>query len=127
MILSNLRSLSNKVDEVELLLRDRKPDVAVFTETWLDSETPKHAVDIDRYLAFRRDRNCFGGGIVCYISNQYRVSEVDILPTSSCETEFLPLYINNLRLLVICCYHPVWNNVTKHEDTISFIVHIIEK
>lgn len=125
-ILSNLRSISNKVDEVELLLRDHKPDVAVFTETWLDSETPNHAVDIDRYLTFRRDRNCFGGGIVCYISDHYMVSEVDILPTSSCETEFLPLYINNLKLLIICCYHPVWNNVAKHEDAISCIVHVID-
>lgn len=125
-ILSNLRSLSNKFDEVELLLRDHKPDVAVFTETWLDSETPSQAIDIDRYFTFRRDRNCFGGGIVCYISDRYSVCEVDILPTCSCETEFLPLYIKNLRLLVICCYHPVWNNAAKHEDAISFIVQVID-
>jgi hypothetical protein len=127
-ILSNVRSINNKIDEVEVLLRDHKPDIAVFTETWLDDEIPNQAIDIDRYSSLRRDRNSLGGGILCYISKELKVNVVDVPSVTplSCDTEFLPLYIDNLRLLVICCYHPVWNNMSKHNEAISIFVHIID-
>jgi hypothetical protein len=35
-VLSNVRSMTNKMDEVEALFQERRPDVAVFVETWLD-------------------------------------------------------------------------------------------
>jgi len=60
-VLSNVRSINNRVDEVEVLLRNHKPDIAVFTETWLDEETPEHAVDVERYVSFRCDTKQFWG------------------------------------------------------------------
>ena len=52
--------------------------------------------------------------------------DTSLVPISSCDTEFLTLYVKQLRLLVICCYHPIWNNVSKHEEAISTITNIID-
>ena len=47
MMLSNLRSISNKVDEVESRIRDAKPEMAVFTESWLRSDVSYSALPIE--------------------------------------------------------------------------------
>ena len=55
------------------------------------------------------------------------VSDEDVIPSlSPCDSEFLPLYIDNLRLLVICFYPPVWNNISYHYEAISAIIQIID-
>jgi hypothetical protein len=76
-VLSNVCSFSNKVDEGEQLVLNLKPDIAVFVETWLDERTPNSAIDIPGYVSLRRDRNSFGGGILCYFSNKYSVRVLD--------------------------------------------------
>ena len=127
-MLSNVRSIANKMDEVEALVRNKRPDVAVFVESWLDEQTPDTTVSIPGYVAFRHDRNSLGGGIICYVNEQYNVkvvnSPLDLL--SKCDTEMLCIFICELRLLVISIYHPVWNNVSKHDLAISSVIDVID-
>ena len=65
LFMANLRSISGKVDEVGFRLQQHRPKLAVFTETWLDADTPDEAVSFLGYSTVRKDRNCRGGGIVC--------------------------------------------------------------
>ena len=39
-VLSNVCSLTNKVDECEMMLRNLSPDIVVLVEKWLDNLTP---------------------------------------------------------------------------------------
>ena len=115
------------MDECEQLVLNLKPDICVFVESWLDERTPNSAIDIPGYVAIRRDRNSFGGGILCYFCNKYNVRVLDSpVSLDSYDTEMLCIYVNDLRLLVISIYHPVWNNQFKHDGALSCILEIID-
>ena len=129
LLLSNVRSLCNKMDEVEQRLSTSSPDIAVFTETWLDEDIPNNSVTVSGYSIARKDRNKFGGGIIFYVSVNFHF--VIINPTSvpslmSCDSEILPIMFPSLNLLIIGMYHPFWKNNVKHEEAISTVIDVIE-
>ena len=53
---TNARSLTNKMDEISIELKDNDIDIAIVTETWLNSEMPAEAVSIEGYTVIRNDR-----------------------------------------------------------------------
>lgn len=64
LMLSNVRSLGNKLDEVELRVAELRPDLIVLTETWLDDTYDERSISINSYHAVRKDRpSGRGGGI----------------------------------------------------------------
>ena len=91
-MLSNVRSLSNKLDEVEQRLT--RPDVAVLTETWLDEDVPDNSISVSHYCIVRKDRNRYGGGLIFYISNRFLFQIIDdqcVSSLASCGSEILPV------------------------------------
>lgn len=101
-LLTNVRSISNKFDEVTVRITDLKPDLAAFTESWLDEETPNASISIPHYNIQRRDRiRGKGGGILCYISDFYTCVDIDsasVPSLSNVATEFLSFF-HNLTVL----------------------------
>ncbi|KAK0153976.1 hypothetical protein N1851_003943 [Merluccius polli] len=59
-VLANVRSLDNKLDELHLLRSSqqtvRECCVFVFTETWLNNNIPDSAIQLDRLTCYRADR-----------------------------------------------------------------------
>ena len=55
-------------DELKLLIETNKPDIISISETKLDKTVNDCDVDISGYRVIRRDRNCYGGGVLMYIS-----------------------------------------------------------
>ena len=50
-------------------------DVLCFTETHLDSCVSNTNLSLDGFdNIIRKDRNCFGGGVMVYLSNQIRAT-----------------------------------------------------
>ncbi|KAL0149701.1 hypothetical protein M9458_054984, partial [Cirrhinus mrigala] len=78
--LANLRSLSNKTDELLLLSRTNKDfsnsAALCFTETWLNDAIPDSALHLPGYQLFRADRDAEstgksrGGGMCFYINER---------------------------------------------------------
>ena len=64
-LLSNVRSISNKVDDLDLVLQQNGVDFAGITETWLNSNIPDSAIEIPGYNLVRKDRSIQRGGGVC--------------------------------------------------------------
>ena len=62
LLLSNVRSVFSKIDECSELLRKQKPDLCVFTESWLSDGIPNSAISIEEYCVLRRDRSDRNGG-----------------------------------------------------------------
>ena len=52
----NIRSVINKTDSLEMLLRDKPFDVFTVSETWLKPEIPDCEVNISGYSCVRQDR-----------------------------------------------------------------------
>ena len=80
-MLTNARSLINKIDEFEIILRNNDIDIAIITETWFHEQLPEQLVSVEQYTCYRRDRqHARGGGVCCYIKS-------DLPCTQLCEFE----------------------------------------
>ena len=99
LLLSNVRSLFNKIDEIAMLLAQHQPHLAVITETWLDDDTPNAPLLLPNYNVFRQDRKKGkGGGLLCYVYHDFSCEVIDICEISSVksDSEFLCLFIREL-------------------------------
>ena len=76
MFLTNLRSINNKFDDLCCQIFTTNPDIVICTETWLNSNTPIRAVNIQGYDCFRSDRiNDSGRGGVAIWSKSFLKAE----------------------------------------------------
>ena len=120
----------NKFDEVSLSLNEHSPNIAVFTESWLDDNTPDSSISIPPYQIVRKDRNSRGGGIVCYVSAQYLFSVLDIEAIHNnyppCASEILLILFPGEFLLLLCVYHPFWQDNNKNSDCIASLLRLID-
>ena len=130
LMLSNVRSLNNKLDEVSHRISSEKPDICVFTESWLNDDSPDSAISVDNYSVFRQDRqDRKGGGIVCYIRSVFSCCVVDlqaIPPLNACRSELLTLFVKDFSLLLIALYHPFWNDSAAHHEALSCLATAID-
>jgi hypothetical protein len=111
--MSNVRSLRYKTDELAAVLEANNIDVSCITETWLDSNIPTEAVDINEYTCYRHDRSDgrTGGGVACYVSVHWPCSRLHEMETPDFETIWLllrrpvmPRLVSHIVIGVI--YHP---------------------
>lgn len=110
-MLTNIRSLPPKVDELKLTTDIRKPDVIFVTETWLDPSFPDSLVNLPDYFICRNDRdNRRGGGTAIYIKNGINFEHLP--PISVCDFVFENTIINMkiLKIFLFCVYIPPATN-----------------
>lgn len=65
-LLTNPTSITNKFDELCLVVKQRNPDLIALTETWFSITKPAHLYELSDYDLFHKDRDTRGGGVcVC--------------------------------------------------------------
>jgi hypothetical protein len=78
---SNVCHLLNKIDDIDVCLRQFRPNIVCFTETWLNSNIPDSIISFPGYSVVRRDRcSGEGGGVAIYVTDniQYtRLKQID--------------------------------------------------
>lgn len=64
-----MQSLYSKINEIQLMVDDVKPDFLCLSETWLSDRIPDGLVHLPGYSIFRADRLIHkrGGGLACYV------------------------------------------------------------
>ena len=84
----NCRSMINKHEELENVIRETDADLVCLTETWLDSSVPAQSFVPNGYKVIRKDRsNDFkqkygrnkGGGVALLFKEQIKVEKKDYL------------------------------------------------
>ena len=69
----NARSVVNKLDALELYIKEENFDIVGITETWLTQSIASSELNIEGYTLFRNDRNnpnkTRGGGVALYVRN----------------------------------------------------------
>ena len=55
-------------DELNLFIETNKPDIISISETKLDKTVDDYDVGISGYRVIRKDGNCYGGGVLMYVS-----------------------------------------------------------
>ena len=98
-LLSNVRSLENKLDELRLLRGSRRVwrdcCLFIFTESWLHVNIPDEAVQLEGTSLFRADRDAVssgksrGGGLCIYINKDWCSNATLVSKHCSAQVEFL--------------------------------------
>ena len=65
---TNAQSLINKMDVMEVRVREQKPKVISVTETWGKEWIKDGILDLKGYKMYRDDRNIKRGGVLYYTS-----------------------------------------------------------
>ena len=86
----NIRSLRNKVDELESLVAEFKPHLVALTETWLSPIILDSEISLQGYDSFRSDRLARpGGGVILYYHKSLNVTLIESSQNSTGTEEFL--------------------------------------
>ncbi len=67
MAMLNIASLPKHLDEISLILHDKKIDILALNETRLDFSISDELVSVEGYDLIRADRNRNGGGVCMYV------------------------------------------------------------
>ncbi|KAI3371035.1 hypothetical protein L3Q82_023514, partial [Scortum barcoo] len=123
-IMGNVRSLPNKMDELAALTRHqreyRECSLLLFTETWLTALTPDSAAELDGFTLLRADRSKEsgkrkGGGLAVFVNDrwcnpghitvkeQHCCKDIELLAVSM-RPYYLPREFTHMPLW--CCSHP---------------------
>ena len=70
MLLSNVRSVNNKIDEIAVIANENKVDLIALTETWTDENTSPDFLSINGFVLFSKSRTeRRGGGVALYVND----------------------------------------------------------
>ena len=69
LLYSNVRSLQNKIAELNTLLGTLDPSIILLDETWLSLQTPTGFLDFKGYMIYRKDRDTRGGGLLIAVKD----------------------------------------------------------
>ena len=102
----NIRSFRYKISYIEDIASESS--VICITESHLDNNVSNSDVVIDGFSCdiFRKDRSCFGGGVLVYTSQDICVKRCHDLEFSSGELIWLEIRIPNYKVLICTVYRP---------------------
>jgi len=123
-LLTNVRSLINKCDDLSLCLANDNILLAFITETWLKEDIYDSVIAIDGYSVIRCDRNYKKGGGVCvYYKSELNV-EIKPLKCPIENIDFLCFKFNKLLFLLL--YVPPNLKSSTHLELNEFLVSTID-
>ncbi len=126
-MLSNVRSLENKLDLIQLSRSTqheaRDCCVFVFTETWLNDNIPDSAIQLNRLTCYQADRDTTlsgksrGGGLCVYINKEWCNNAAVVSKHCSSLVEFMfvkcrPFYLPRefTAIVIVTVYIPPCEN-----------------
>jgi hypothetical protein len=125
----NARSVNKNIIELKEIIENADFDAVSISESWLRSRTPKDRFLINGYNIFRADRrNKRGGGVCCYVREQYLAKKVKI-PNIPNNPEFLFVEISVLhqKLVLGTFYKPPKIPARVFHDVFDSLVYIFNK
>lgn len=106
----NVKSLSAKINELRIFIKQNEIDVLTISETWLNENIPTANVTIDDYIFVRCDRDYRGGGVGVYIKKNIKYSLFSA-STNTINQIWLAIEASNTKLVVGTSYRPPKMNI----------------
>ena len=124
----NVNSLRNKFDAVEELVQN-EIDIYFLSEKkknrWSVSKSAIYDNYNNDYKLFRRDRNCHGEGILCYINENITSKTVNVEGIEKdCEIVLIEFSIKTRKWLCIGIYKPPLQNENNFLDNLSSVINM---
>ena len=124
-MLTNARSVFNKIDEIQLIKATLSPSIIAITESWLHSSIDSALLAITDYLFFRDDRVTRKGGGVCLWCHKRFCPE--LLPTNPiAQIEHLLIYLSTIDCLLVLAYIPPALSAFDHSLIDTYLTHLID-
>ena len=72
-LLTNVRSLRYKIDELECVINNNFVNICCVTESWLNESISTESINIAGFVCHKHDRESGhkGGGVVCYVDEDW--------------------------------------------------------
>ena len=119
----NIRGLASKLEEVRLILNDRKFNILCLAETFLDENDDSCLYEMPGYVMIRRDRLCNnGGGLLCYVQDSLvfeHMQNLDLAMEESVTIMIKPRHQKSF--LVTYLYRPPQSKVSWNSDFSEFV------
>ena len=121
LLLSNIRSLSNKMDELRYLFSVYKPGCVAITETWLSEDIPDDLYLVHNYDFFRKDRcGRVGGGVCIWLHKCFKPLLLETHMPSSVDSIAVKLPL--LNVVIWCFYVPPNLSACCHRELADDII-----
>ena len=104
---TNINSLRNKIIDLRHVISANKLDIISVAETKLSDDFSDAQLTIDGFYdpaQFRRDRTCFGGGLVVYVRNGIPAKLVKALEPSNNEVICVKVTLSKRKWLIYSFY-----------------------
>lgn len=106
-MVTNIRSLPSKIDELQLTISIKRPDIIFVTETWLDYSFNDGLVNLSDYFISRTDRcNRKGGGTAIYIRHGIEFETLPPIQCSVIDVENTVINMKHPNIFLVCVYFP---------------------
>lgn len=121
---ANARSIINKFEELELYVKDEKPDIIGITEAWTREQIGDSEINLNGYTLFRRDRGGekMGGGVLLYVNSDRVVSARDDIRNDNFEESvWCDINCGKDKTLLGICYRPPNSNDKVNDGLIEIL------
>ena len=99
----NIFSLMSRLDELRLLIEDKKPHIIGINETKIEQLINDSDISIEGHDVVRKERNKFGGGVALYIHKSINFKVREDLMKYDIDSISVQVKIGNYNLLLL---HP---------------------
>ena len=123
-LLSNVRALANKLDDLQNMASVLNIDVIALTETWLHDAIDDSHISISNYSApFRRDRQGrLGGGVCCYVRHGISTSAMHNLPAEPPCIECLWIRFPREEVISAVAYIPPSLSRVQYDEITAYFI-----
>ena len=130
--LANVRSIKNKDNLLKQMLVEKRIDICVLTETWLNNKDNQWIESTELNKDGFRMENSFrkngrkGGGIGLVYKDGYRIKKQEEKHTKTYHSVKWKLTMKNTHLHIMGVYRPPSNTTTVNQFTDEFLEHLQE-
>ena len=120
----NARSIMNKIEDIQILCQNIKPDILCITETWLNDSVPSNAITPIGYKQIRCDRSDEfkeiygvkkGGGIIVFYKEEIEIERKTLMKNDYEENVWLHVKTKQSFLLGTI-YKTNYSDILKETD-----------
>ena len=122
---TNVRSVTNKINELHQVALLNRTDAICVTESWLKPDIPDSSVSLPNYNIFRKDRvSTEGGGVCIFLNSKFPCNRLPHCEVPDVESLWIQIRPNSLprsvSSIILCVvYHSTSNREPENENTLS--------
>ena len=118
----NVNSLLKHIDELRIMMEKNPLDVLAINESKIDESISDNEVKISGYVACRKDRNRYGGGVLLYVRNCFSFRMRNEFISKQLEMVCIEIYRQYGKPFLVCAwYRPPNSNINLFDSFENFI------